>query len=78
MSREIQGKIYYETGEVCQKVGVSRQTLNRWLKSGFLPSICRDRKGWRLFTEEDINAIERESKRIRIEYLKPAPVKNSG
>ena len=71
MSREIQGKLYFETGEVCLKVGVSRQTLNRWLKSGFLPSISRDRKGWRLFTQEDINIIEAESKRIRIEYIKP-------
>ena len=72
MSREIQGRLYFETGEVCQKVGVSRQTLNRWLKTGLLPSLHRDRKGWRLFSQEDINIIEAESKRIRVEYIQPA------
>ncbi len=77
MSREIQGKLYFETGEACQKVGVSRQTLNRWLKRGFLPVICRDRKGWRLFTQEDINIIEAESQRIRVEYIQPAVKGNS-
>jgi DNA-binding transcriptional MerR regulator len=47
-------------------VGVSRSTLLRWLKQGVLKDAShRDRRGWRLFTQTDIQRIEAEANRVR-------------
>jgi len=61
----INGVTCYRTTEVCRKVGISRSTLIRWLRSSIVrdPS-HRDRRGWRLFTEEDIGRIRDEANRI--------------
>ena len=57
--------MYYRTLEACQKAGVSRATLFRWLKAGVLEdAMNRDRKGWRLFTENDIDRIKSEATRV--------------
>ena len=50
-------------------VGISRPTLFRWLKRGILSTIYRDRRGWRLFMEEDLIKMKSEAGKIRIEYL---------
>lgn len=65
---ENNGKIYYGTTETCQRVGISRATLFRWLKTGILEKSYRDRRGWRLFTEEDLNKIHQEARRIEVKY----------
>ena len=67
MAIEINGRIYYKTSETCQNAGISRATLFRWLKSGILKKHYKDRRGWRLFTEEDLNIIRDEAKKIEIE-----------
>ena len=55
----INGQIYFRTAEVCQLVGISKSTLFRCLRQGiFSEAERRDRKGWRLFTEEDIERIK--------------------
>ncbi len=61
----IHGQTYYSTAEVCQIVGISRNTLFRWLKKDY-PSAGsrRDRRGWRLFTEDDISQIKAGSEMI--------------
>jgi len=65
MAIKINGQMYYRTQEACQKAGVSRATLFRWLKAGVLEdAIYRDRKGWRLFTENDIDRIKSEATRV--------------
>ena len=69
MPREINGKKYYEATEVCEKAGISRPTLFRWLKQGLLVRMYRDRRGWRLFTEEDLNKIQAEATRIEIDQV---------
>ena len=57
--------MYYRTLEACHMAGVSRATLFRWLKAGILEDVMpRDRKGWRLFTENDINRIKSEATRV--------------
>jgi DNA-binding transcriptional MerR regulator len=62
---KINGQMYYRTQEACQKAGVSRATLFRWLKAGVLEdAMRRDRKGWRLFTENDISRIKSEASRV--------------
>jgi DNA-binding transcriptional MerR regulator len=73
MPREINGQTYYETTEVCEKVGISRPTLFRWLKRGLLVKLHKDRRGWRLFTEEDLNTIQAEARRIEIDDILAAP-----
>jgi hypothetical protein len=69
MPREIDGKRYYEATEVCKEAGISRPTLFRWLKRGLLIELHRDRRGWRLFTEEDLKKIQAEATRIEIDHV---------
>jgi predicted site-specific integrase-resolvase len=59
------GKSYYRTAEVCRSVGISRATFFRWLKAGvFKEAEHRDRRGWRLFTEEEVARLKAEATRI--------------
>ena len=66
MPVEIDGKVYYRTQEVFRKVGISRATLLRWLKAGVLKRLSRDTRGWRLFTEEDLNKILMKANKVEI------------
>jgi len=61
----INGQTYYRTAEVCQTVGISKNTLFRWLKDGILeePEL-RDRREWRLFTEVQVDRLKQEATRI--------------
>jgi excisionase family DNA binding protein len=67
MPTEISGEVYYTTSEVCKETGISRPTLFRWLRQGVLKEIRKDRRGWRLFTEDDLNMIKTETGRIEVE-----------
>ncbi|MDD5039097.1 MAG: MerR family transcriptional regulator [Dehalococcoidales bacterium] len=61
----ISGQTYYRTAEVCRIVGISRNTLFRWLKQGVLDEPeRRDRRGWRLFTQNQIDKLKGEIGRI--------------
>jgi excisionase family DNA binding protein len=61
----LSGRKYYRTAEVCRMVGISRTTLFRWLTEGvFSEPKHRDRRGWRLFTEDEVNQMEMEANRI--------------
>ena len=68
MSIEIDGQVYYRTSEACKKTAVSRATLFRWLKAGILEKYHKDRRGWRIFREEDLNKIRAEARKIEVEY----------
>ena len=62
----IGGKPYYRITEVCKIVGIGRSTLLRWFRSGILKDIfARDRRGWRLFSQDDIQIIKDEAHRFR-------------
>jgi len=69
MSREINGQKYYTATEVCREVAISRPTLFRWLKRGVLTRLYKDRRGWRMFTEDDLRKIQSEAGRIKVEQL---------
>ena len=71
MPIEIDGQTYYKTLEACEKSGISRPTLFRWLKAGVLGVSYKNRRGWRLFTEEDLNKIRAEARTIKVEYVYP-------
>ncbi|MFC1925336.1 MerR family transcriptional regulator [Chloroflexota bacterium] len=63
----IDGQIYYRTSELCRNIGISRSTLFRWLRQDMLEKSYRDRRGWRLFTEDDLNKIKMETTRVDVE-----------
>ena len=66
MVKRINGQTYYRTSEACQRAGISKATLFRWIKIGILEDIERkDRKGWRLFTVGDIDKIKYEANRVK-------------
>jgi excisionase family DNA binding protein len=65
----LSGRKYYRTAEVCRMVGISRTTLFRWLTEGvFSEPKHRDRRGWRLFTEDEVNQMEAEANWISKTY----------
>jgi len=65
MAIRINDQTYYRTSEACQRAGISRATLFRWFRVGILKDVMsRDRKGWRLFTQDDINRIKSEATRV--------------
>jgi excisionase family DNA binding protein len=65
MSVMISGNTYYRTLEVCRQVGISRNTLYRWLREGAFDDVENiDRRGWRLFTQDDVDRLRAEANKI--------------
>jgi excisionase family DNA binding protein len=66
MPVKIDGRTYYRTAEVCQIVGIGKSTLFRWIRQNVINDAeYRDRKGWRLFAEDELRNLEGETKRIQ-------------
>lgn len=60
------GTTFYRTSEVCQIAGISRATLFRWFKTGILEDeITRDRRGWRLYGQDDVERIVSEAQAVK-------------
>ena len=70
MPIEINGKFFYSTTETCEKAGISRATLFRWLRKGVLEKLRKDRRGWRLFTDDDLNKLRAEIERIEVKEVR--------
>ncbi len=65
MAIKVNGQTYFRTADVCRLVGISRTTLFRWLNEDMLSTtVSRDRRGWRLFTEDEVNTLKTEAERI--------------
>jgi DNA-binding transcriptional MerR regulator len=61
----INDQTYYRTVEVCRMVGISRNTLFRWLKEGIFSEIeYRDWRGWRLFTAAQLESVRMKTDRV--------------
>ena len=61
----INDQTYYRTGEVCQMIGISKNTLFRWLKEGLFSDVeYRDWRGWRLFTATQLDTISTKTNRV--------------
>lgn len=66
----IDNQTYYRTAEVCRKLGISRNTLFRWLQKGVLGNIeYRDWRGWRLFTAAQVQIMMTRTNRITARSL---------
>ena len=62
MVKQVNGKTYYRTAEACRIAGISKATLFHWIKIGILDDVGRkDRNGWRLFSEKDVDKIRSEA-----------------
>ena len=65
MPISVYGQTYYTTSEACKKAGIGKSTFLRWIKAGIIEDVTHaDRRGWRLFTDEDIGRIKAEATRI--------------
>jgi excisionase family DNA binding protein len=65
MSVVVDDQTYYRTAEVCRMLGISRNTLFRWLRAGVLPDVeYRDWRGWRLFTSEQIETMRTHTSQV--------------
>ncbi len=66
MPIRVKGQTYYWTAEACQIAGTSKNTFLRWVKEGRLPDTRRrDRRGWRIFAEDEVRVLKEEVNRIR-------------
>ncbi len=66
MSISINNKKYYMITEACAIAGTNRNTLLRWIRAGRFADVnIRDRNGWRLFNEDDVERLKVEVNKIR-------------
>ena len=49
----------YKTSEICSRFDISRATLFRWESEGLLSGVGRDWRGWRVYSETNLRAIEK-------------------
>lgn len=54
----------YTTIRAAEKVGVSKETILRWLRAGKITEPDRDRNGWRIFSEAEVTEILRYKNRV--------------
>ncbi len=61
----INEQTFYRTNEVCKIAGISKATLFRWIKNKtFSDAEYRDKRGWRLFTEGQVDKLKMETNKI--------------
>jgi excisionase family DNA binding protein len=79
MPVKLNGETYYRTSEVCRMVGISRNTLFRWLKNGSMTEVeHRDCRGWRLFTQEQVDNMKGRNSQISTIRLRDSGTGGSG
>ena len=49
----------YKTSDICNRFDISRATLFRWESEGLLTEVGRDWRGWRIYSESNVKAIEK-------------------
>jgi len=69
MPKQINNQLFYSATETCERTGISRATLQRWIKKGVLERLRRDRRGFRLFTEGDLSVLKAKNEIINIEEM---------
>jgi len=67
MPIKINGEVYYTTSEICEEAGISRPTLFRWLRLGMFEEIRKNSRGWRVFTEDELNKVKAQTRRIEVQ-----------
>jgi len=68
MPMKASGKSYHFVSEASQLSGVSRSTIYRWIHAGIITGgRLQNRKGWTLFTQEDIAELKAKAEIVRLE-----------
>jgi hypothetical protein len=76
MTISLNGTQYYRTHEACQLAGITKNTYLRWVAGGWFKDVeCRDRRGWRLFTQADLERLISEANRVQ--FGQDSPTKAS-
>jgi len=58
MPTQLDGKTYFSAQETADAASISKPTLLRWIKTKRVKEAAkRDRNGWRLFAEPEVQAI---------------------
>ena len=59
MPLKLDGQTFYNTKEACRLAGANRDTFMRWVRQKKITDVeYRDRNGWRLFTDDDIQRLK--------------------
>lgn len=67
MPVEIEGRRFYRTNEALKIIGISKATWFRWLKEKKVEDVAhKDIRGWRLFTEEEVERIRKYANTINV------------
>ncbi len=67
MPVKINGTEYFRTAEACVLAGITKNTFLRWVTNGSFPDVsCRDRRGWRLFTQDDVERLKEEVNKVQV------------
>jgi excisionase family DNA binding protein len=62
MAVKIDGVKWYRTAEACRIAGISKNTFLRWVRDGVIEDVAhRDRRGWRLFTQQELEKLKAET-----------------
>jgi len=48
----------FSTVEAAKRVGVSKNTLLRWLDEGLIEDVQRDWRGWRVWRPQDVERVK--------------------
>jgi DNA-binding transcriptional MerR regulator len=69
MSVVINNQTYYMITEACEIARTNRNTLLRWIREGRYADVkTRDRNGWRLFSQDDIERLKCQVNKIEEVY----------
>jgi excisionase family DNA binding protein len=49
----------YTTKEAADALNVSKPTLLRWIREGFVPDVTKDGRSWRRWTDEDLEKVRK-------------------
>jgi predicted site-specific integrase-resolvase len=61
----INDQTYYRAADVCRMVGISRNTLFRWLKEGVVSDVeYRNSRDWSLFIRPQAQAIRTKTNHV--------------
>jgi predicted site-specific integrase-resolvase len=62
----LEGDTYYSSQETAKAAGISKPTLLRWIKDKRVRDAeKRDRNGWRLFAEPEVQAIRKLAQTVK-------------
>ena len=54
-----------KTKDAAKKIGVSKSTLLRWIQTGLIEDVHRDKRGWRNWRHDDVQKVKRYIKASR-------------